>query len=70
MLYIPTGWFHEVKSSGLPEEGGHMALNYWFHPPDGTTFEKPYVSDFWENDWKQRNFEEIKTKQNVSSLVE
>jgi hypothetical protein len=32
-----------------------MALNYWFHPPDGSAFEKPYQSDFWENDWKLRN---------------
>lgn len=45
MLYIPCGWFHEVKSLG-PQ--GHMALNYWFHPPDQlTNFEQPYSSDFW-----------------------
>lgn len=57
MLYIPAGWFHEVKSSGSSSEGGHMALNYWFHPPDGTSFEKPYESDFWENDWKERKLD-------------
>jgi hypothetical protein len=55
MLYLPAGWFHEVRSSGPPAGGGHMALNYWFHPPDGSAFEKPYQSDFWENDWKLRN---------------
>jgi hypothetical protein len=54
MLYLPAGWFHEVKSTGGGKEG-HLAFNYWFHPPDGTTFEKPYSSDFWPNDWKKRN---------------
>jgi hypothetical protein len=45
MLFIPAGWFHEVKSQGSE---GHMAFNYWFHPPDQLeNFEKPYVSDFW-----------------------
>ena len=54
MLFIPTGWFHEVRSTGGGSEG-HLAFNYWFHPPDGKTFEKPYSSDFWPNDWKKRN---------------
>jgi hypothetical protein len=53
MLYLPAGWFHEVRSVGLPPLG-HLAFNYWFHPPDGLTVEKPYVSDFWEMDWKSR----------------
>jgi hypothetical protein len=57
MLYLPAGWFHEVKSLGVPSEGGHMAINYWFHPPDGSLFEKPYQSDFWENDWRGRKIE-------------
>jgi hypothetical protein len=30
MLYIPAGWFHEVTSYG----DRHLAVNYWFHPPD------------------------------------
>ena len=54
MLYIPCGWFHEVESVGSGSGGGHMAFNYWFHPPDGETFDKPYKSDFWLNDWKKR----------------
>ena len=33
-LYLPCGWFHEVRSYGDSEQGGHLALNYWFHPPD------------------------------------
>lgn len=45
MLFIPAGWFHEVKSQGSE---GHIAFNYWFHPPDQlNNFEKPYSSDFW-----------------------
>jgi hypothetical protein len=60
MLYLPAGWFHEVRSTGSPAGGGHMALNYWFHPPDSSSFEKPYQSDFWENDWKLRKLEEKK----------
>lgn len=45
MLYIPSGWFHEVKSLG---GDGHMAFNYWFHPPDSNDFNKPYSCDFWK----------------------
>jgi len=29
LLYLPTGWFHQVASS----TGRHMALNYWWKPP-------------------------------------
>lgn len=34
--------------------GVHMALNYWCHPPDGSSFEKPYRSEFWPIDWQRR----------------
>jgi hypothetical protein len=44
MLYIPAGWFHEVRSQGAT---GHMAFNYWFHPPNTMDFTKPYSSEFW-----------------------
>lgn len=65
MLYIPAGWFHEVRSRSAPsregcelnyepERGGHLALNYWFHPPDGDSFERPYSSDFWKKDYEER----------------
>lgn len=53
MLYLPAGWFHEVKSTGSPPQG-HMAMNYWFHPPDNDKFDAPYCSNFWEMDWDQR----------------
>ena len=56
MLYIPAGWFHEVKSEGGGSEG-HLAFNYWFHPPDALgegCFARPYTSDFWRRDWESR----------------
>lgn len=68
ILYLPASWFHEVVSIGRPSsalndngnpqgggDGGHMALNYWFHPPDALySFLKPYSTDFWPNDFRLR----------------
>ena len=49
MLYLPCGWFHEVRSSG-----SHCALNYWFHPPDAAEFERPYrKKGFWRREWQR-----------------
>lgn len=55
ILYLPAGWFHEVRSCNVPGKN-HAALNYWFHPPvSGAPFETPYGSaqrqDLWERDW-------------------
>ena len=61
LLYLPAGWFHEVRSHG-PSPQGHMAFNYWFHPPDSSDFCKPYTSDFWSNDWRDRISEKINKK--------
>ncbi|EJK68148.1 hypothetical protein THAOC_10698, partial [Thalassiosira oceanica] len=61
MLYLPASWFHEVTSRGEDVGGGkgdggvHLALNYWFHPPDGESFERPYSTDFWPRDYEERN---------------
>lgn len=30
-LYLPAGWFHDVSSDDSGQ--GHVAFNYWFHPP-------------------------------------
>jgi len=50
ILYLPASWFHEVTSFG-----GHLAFNYWFHPPDAhDDFDNPYTTNFWSNDFKQR----------------
>ncbi len=32
----------------------HISLNIWYHPPDGKEIDKPYTSEFWENDWTER----------------
>ena len=54
MLYLPAGWFHEVtsySSSSSHDPSWHMALNYWFHPPDNLVpsgFSKPYLTDYWK----------------------
>ena len=55
ILYLPAGWFHEVRS-GNARDTNHAALNYWFHPPaTGAPFDTPYGSeqrqDLWERDW-------------------
>ena len=49
MLYLPTGWWHEVTSLATDERGPaqHVAVNYWFHPPDNLDpsakgFGRPY----------------------------
>lgn len=53
ILYLPASWFHEVTSFGSKQ--GHLALNYWFHPPDALdNFENPYSSSFWPNDFRAR----------------
>ena len=57
VLYLPAGWFHEVLSETTEDNTGHMAFNYWFHPPDGETFEAPYASPFWFADWKKQRTE-------------
>eukprot|EP00038_Savillea_parva_P014170 m.214594 g.214594 ORF g.214594 m.214594 type:complete len:445 (-) comp27243_c0_seq1:145-1479(-) len=56
MLYLPCGWFHEVTSIGATTEGGHLALNYWYHPPDNLKGDvhHPYTTDFWRRDWTER----------------
>lgn len=58
MLYLPCGWFHEVTSMNMPGRSSgddfHLAVNYWFHPPDGESFEQPYNDDFWPESWRRR----------------
>ena len=73
MLYLPCGWFHEVTSFSTTvsndnqSESFHMALNYWFHPPDNLEYQEkekideiqPYLSSFWEDDWTFRTFNDF-----------
>jgi hypothetical protein len=47
-LYLPAGWFHNVTSFSSEEKDDniHMAINYWYHPPDELkNFAKPYLRD-------------------------
>ena len=32
-------------------------VNFWFHPPDGDSFEHPYSTEFWPNDFRDRFLE-------------
>ena len=59
-LYLPASWFHCVSSFADSEKGEevHLALNYWYHPPDGDCFESPYKDTFWPD----RQIHERKTK--------
>ena len=52
-LYLPASWFHCVTSVGGDDKndnskngkGIHMAINYWYHPPDNLEdFEHPYLT--------------------------
>lgn len=52
MLYLPAGWFHEVTSFS-ENEPVHIAINYWFSPPDGKTAEKPYTDSYWPRDFER-----------------
>ncbi|ELR13519.1 uncharacterized protein ACA1_247230 [Acanthamoeba castellanii str. Neff] len=54
MLFLPAGWFHNVTSFSDNDAGLHMAFNYWFHPPDASTYAQPYHSNFWQHDWEAR----------------
>lgn len=58
-LFLPAGWFHEVTSASPAEGGGHLALNYWMHPPDAldrgpATAASPYRHKMWPQLWRER----------------
>lgn len=78
MLYLPAGFFHEVTSySSIPASSNisimkmnamtrcHMALNYWYHPPDAlgqSDFMSPYKDDFWR---KAQEEQDSKTRPKI-----
>lgn len=51
MLYIPTGWFHEVTSYA-GSGPGHIALNWWFVPPVCTDGAAAYPDQYWREDFE------------------
>ena len=56
LLYLPCGWWHNVTSwSDTASPGSsqtHLAVNWWFAPPDTARFEQPYGDDMWLRDWE------------------
>jgi len=52
LLFLPAGWWHEVTSwsDGSAGSDTHLAVNWWFHPPDTADFDKPYSSTLWARD--------------------
>ncbi|ODQ80347.1 hypothetical protein BABINDRAFT_24444, partial [Babjeviella inositovora NRRL Y-12698] len=57
MLYLPAGWFHEVTSFGGDANATfghlHLAVNYWYLPPNTNDFEKPYADNYWKRDFER-----------------
>jgi hypothetical protein len=60
---------HKSKGKGKSKAGDdnksapfHMAVNYWFHPPDGPSFDHPYADSFWPDNWRQRGLDAMGCK--------
>ncbi|SCU96186.1 LAMI_0F05556g1_1 [Lachancea mirantina] len=60
MLYLPTGWFHEVSSFGeknpkVATDKLHVAVNYWFIPPNGrdTSCLYSHPDRYWPLDYER-----------------
>ncbi|QLG73157.1 hypothetical protein HG535_0E02410 [Zygotorulaspora mrakii] len=56
MLFLPTGWFHEVTSFGNQSDHDivNVAANYWFIPPNGRSINNVYshTDNYWPDDYK------------------
>ncbi|KAI5957817.1 hypothetical protein KGF57_003084 [Candida theae] len=52
-----------------PGTGVHIALNYWFVPPNKDDFNNPYTDGYWEQDWQETK-EAIELFAKGSSAVE
>ena len=69
MLYLPCGWFHEVQStSEMVEIDGqdyraHIALNYWYAPPDNLQNDGEnsslYKTVYWQRTFGDLLLEEV-----------
>lgn len=72
MLYLPTGWFHEVSSFGSDtvtknRDNVHIALNYWFLPPSGDSLSGVYQDSYWSDDFeKSKQAVDLATKGSVT----
>jgi hypothetical protein len=64
-LFLPAGWFHEVRSCGSDASNGlHMAFNYLMVPPTESDFDRPYCDGFWEAQWEDF-LEQLKDFKNI-----
>ncbi|SCU84385.1 LANO_0C01222g1_1 [Lachancea nothofagi CBS 11611] len=75
MLYLPTGWFHEVTSFGKENAASaqdqiHVAVNYWFVPPNGETIENlyPHEDKYWPLDFERTQAAVDKVRQRAPSV--
>ena len=69
MLYLPASYFHEVVSYSDNADSGtlpcHLAINYWFHPPDvldPNNWANPYSSNYWRRQWAKLQLERLDRK--------
>ena len=49
-------WHRVIRQADHAHFGAHVALNYWYHPPDDPSgsFERPYgAQGFWEREWRR-----------------
>lgn len=55
MLFLPSGWFHEVTSfsEATAASKAHIAFNYWMHPPATKAYSQPYEDTYWQSQWKE-----------------
>ncbi|CRH00090.1 cupin-like protein, putative [Plasmodium relictum] len=76
ILYLPCGWFHEVKS--FSRKKYHLAFNYWYYPPyinmnnsgeAQNRFYHPYI-DKYLNERNKNLYKKIGifNKENVSDI--
>jgi hypothetical protein len=61
MLTVLLLWWGVATPAGCPAglDGGHLAINYWYHPPDNLDsskagFKQPYSSAYYPSIWAQR----------------
>ncbi|KAH3678941.1 hypothetical protein WICPIJ_008769 [Wickerhamomyces pijperi] len=70
LFFLPAGWFHEVTSFGDDQDDNHIhiALNYWFAPPDvkHPSTKKVYNDEYWVQDFERtlKSCEYLKNKLN------
>ncbi|GAW80990.1 cupin-like protein [Plasmodium gonderi] len=77
-LYLPCGWFHEVKS--FSNENFHLAFNYWYYPPyikmvNSTEMQSRFSFPYIDKHLNERNKSLYKkigimNKENASDIAE